>query len=201
MKRSFYINGMARTKEYDRDDVLNKAVDLFWRQGYKASSIADVVQATGLNTASMYKEFGDKDGLFEEALEHYRRHIIGPRTQILTDQPNLEGVEAFLESVVNGAASGKYKGCLMMNHLAQKHSVSRRAARQIGEFCGEMEALLAVALENAQSEGDIPADKDPAALASFIMCSVHGLVLYGRHADKKSAIPDLYNVILQALRA
>lgn len=192
---------MARTKEYNRDDVLKKAVDLFWRQGYKASSVVDVVQATGLNTASLYKEFGDKDGLFEEALEHYRRHIIGPRTQILTDQPNLEGVEAFLESVVKGAASGKYKGCLMMNHLAQQHSVSRQAARQIGAFCGTMEALLSAALENAQAEGDIPADKDPAALASFIMCSVHGLVLYGRHANKKSAIPDLHGIILQTLRA
>jgi TetR/AcrR family transcriptional repressor of nem operon len=163
--------------------------------------MADVVQATGLNTASMYKEFGDKDGLFEESLEHYRLHIIGPRTQILTEQANLRGVESFLESVINGAASGKYKGCLMMNHLAQQHTVSRRAAKQIGAFCAEMEALLAAALENAQSDGDIPANKDPAALASFIMCSVHGLVLYGRHADKKSAIPDLYDVILRALKA
>lgn len=192
---------MARTKEYDRDDVLDKAVGLFWRQGYKASSMADIVQATGLNTASMYKEFGDKDGLFEAALEHYRRNIIGPRIQILTQYPNLQGVKAFLESVIKGAASGTYKGCLMMNHLAQQHTVSRRAARQIGEFCAEMEALLATALENAQSEGDIPADKDPAALASFIMCSVHGLVLYGRHANKKSAIPDLYDIILKSLQA
>lgn len=191
---------MARTKEYDRDDVLSKAVGLFWQQGYKASSMTDIVKATGLNTASMYKEFGDKDGLFEEALEHYRVHMIGPRMKILTEQPNLKGVEAFLESVINGAASGKYKGCLMMNHLAQKHIVSRRAARQIGEFCTEMEDLLAVALQNAKAKRDIPADKDPATLASFIMCSVHGLVLYGRHADKKSTIPNLYNVIIAAIR-
>jgi TetR/AcrR family transcriptional repressor of nem operon len=192
---------MARNKGYDRDDVLNKAVDLFWRQGYKASSVADVVQATGLNTASMYKEFGDKDGLFEEALEHYRRNIIGPRVQMLTERPNLEGIEAFLESVVKGAASGQYKGCLMMNHLAQQHSISRRAAEQIGEFCAAMESLLAAALRNAQSDGDISADKDPAALASFIMCSVHGLVLYGRHADKKASIPNLYDIIMKALKA
>jgi TetR/AcrR family transcriptional regulator, transcriptional repressor for nem operon len=191
---------MARTREYDRDDVLGKAVDLFWRQGYKASSVADVVQATGLNTASMYKEFGDKDGLFEEALEYYRRHIIGPRTQILIDHPNLAGVELFLENVINGAKSGKYKGCLMMNHLAQQHSVSRRAARQIGKFCGTMESLLAAALENAQMDGDVPADKDSTTLASFIMCSVHGLVLYGRHANKKSNIPNLYDLIIQTIR-
>lgn len=201
MKRSFYYSDMARTKEYDRNDVLNKAVDLFWRQGYKASSVADVVQATGLNTASMYKEFGDKDHLFEETLEHYRQNIIGPRIKILTDHPNLTGVEAFLESVINGAASKKYKGCLMMNHLAQQHSISLRAARQIGEFCETMESLLSVALRNAQLEGDIPAGKDPATLASFVMCSVHGLVLYGRHTDKKPNIPNLYAIIFHALKA
>ncbi len=191
---------MARTKEYTREDVLTKAVDLFWQQGYRASSMTDIVQATGLNTASMYKEFGDKDGLFEEALKYYRVTIMGPRIQVLTQKPNIEGIKAFLENVINGAASGTYKGCLMMNHLAQTHTISRQAASQINEFCEEMEGLLATALGNAQSDGDIPANKDPAALASFIMCSVHGLVLYGRHADKKSTIPNLYDVILNALR-
>ena len=195
------LYGMARPKTYDRDDVLEKAVDLFWRQGYKASSIADVVQATGLNTASMYKEFKDKDGIFEEALEYYRRHIIGPRVEILTREPNLSGVEAFLKNVIEGAASGNYKGCLMMNHLAQQHSISQQAAQQIGAFCEQMEALLAIALKNAKSEQSIPAEKDPEALARFIMCSVHGLVLYGRHAEKKAEIPDLYHTIIAAIES
>ena len=83
---------MARHKEYDRHDVLDKAVSLFWKKGYKASSMTDLVHATGLNTASMYKEFGDKDGLFEEALEYYRQHVVSPRFQILIDEPNIKGV-------------------------------------------------------------------------------------------------------------
>ncbi len=190
---------MARHKEYDRHDVLDKAVGLFWQKGYKASSMTDLVHATGLNTASMYKEFGDKDGLFEEALEYYRQNIVSPRFQILIDEPNIKGVEAYLESVVNGAASEEYKGCLMMNHLAQKHSISPRAATKIGDFCATMEGLLDAAIRNAQAEGEIPASKDPAETASFIMCYVHGLVLYGRHPDKKDEIPKLYDVILRAL--
>lgn len=192
---------MARPKKYDLDDVLDKAVGLFWRQGYKASSVTDLVHATGLNTASMYKEFGDKDGMFEAALERYRLHKIGPRFEILANEPNLKGVEAFLESVVNGATSAEYQGCLMMNHLAQKNSISPQAAKKIDDFCAMIEGLLKAALQNAQANGEIPADKDPAEAASFIMCCVHGLVLYGRHPDKKKVIPKLYDVILQALRA
>ena len=190
---------MARHKEYDRQEVLEKAVDVFWKKGYKACSVSDVVEATGLNTASMYKEFGDKDRLFEEALEHYRDHVLSPRSETLKKQPNIEGIEAFLQSVVDGASSRGYRGCLIMNHLSQKNSISPKAARILSDFCAETEGLLEVAFRNAQDSGDISGDKDPAVLASFVMCCVHGLVLYGRHANKKSSIPKLRDVILHAV--
>jgi len=192
---------MGRDKRYDRKDVLDKATRLFWQEGYRATSMADIVRVTGLNTASMYKEFGDKDGLFERALEYYREHIMAPRFKILTDAPNIKGVEAFLASVVDGAIKKTYRGCLMMNHLAQKHSISQEAVKQIDDYTATMERLLETALRNAQADGDLPAEKDPAGLASYIMCCVHGVVLYGRHQDKKSVIPKIYDTILHVLRA
>ncbi|MEC9343538.1 MAG: TetR/AcrR family transcriptional regulator [Pseudomonadota bacterium] len=192
---------MGRNRKYDRSDVLDKAMGLFWRKGYQATSISEMTRATGLNTASMYKEFGDKDGLFEETLEYYRAHVMGPRFAILTEQPNLRGIEAFLDSVASGAAKAEYKGCLMMNHLAQQHVISAHAAELIEDFCTAMERLLESALRNAQSEGDLPGDKDPEALASYIMCSVHGMVLYGRHPGRKAGIARIQAMILQALHA
>jgi len=191
---------MARHKDYNRDDVLDKAVDVFWQKGYKACSIADLVKVTGLNTASMYKEFGDKEGLFVEALAHYRRRILAPRLDALMRDPTLEGVENFLRSVIKGASSRQYQGCLMMNHLSQKHAIGQRAAQKLSDFCVTVEGLIETALQNAQSSGDIPQDKDPALLASFITCTVHGLVLYGRHPHSKPAITKIYDVIAQALR-
>jgi hypothetical protein len=119
----------------------------------------------------------------------------------LTEAPNMQGVEAFLENVVSGAAKEEYKGCLMMNHLAQKHAISPAAAEMIDDFCATMEGLLDAALRNAQAAGDLSGDKDPASLASYIMCCVHGLVLYGRHKNKKADIPNLYETILQSLVA
>jgi len=191
---------MARVKEYNRDEVLEKAVNLFWQKGYKASSMADIVETTGLNTASMYKEFGDKDGLFEEALAYYQEHIVSHRIQVLIDQPNLKGIETFLKSVVDGAVSNKYKGCLMMNHLSQKNTISHKAARQISEFNSKMEGLLETAVGNAQTKGEIPSHKDPAVLASFVMCCVHGLVLYGRLPNKKEDVGKLYEVFVSVLQ-
>lgn len=174
---------------------------VFWQNGYKATSVSDLVRETGLNTASMYKEFGDKDGLFSEALEHYRHHVIGPRYQILRDNPNMSGIELFLGNVLQGAAKSEYKGCLMMNHLAQKHVINPDAADQVGAFCQEIESLLENALCNAQADGDIAPDKDVLTLASFIVFCVHGAVLYGRHDCKKSVIPNFYDMIMRELRS
>jgi hypothetical protein len=87
----------------------------------------------------------------------------------------------------------------MMNHLSQKNSISPKAVKILSEFCAVTEGLLEVAFRNAQTSGEIAGDKDPAVLASFVMCCVHGLVLYGRYPNKKSDIPKLYDVVLHAL--
>jgi TetR/AcrR family transcriptional repressor of nem operon len=191
---------MGRPRTYSRDAVVEKAMGVFWQNGYVATSVSDIVRETGLNTASMYKEFGDKDGLFLETLGYYRGHVIGPRYRILRDNPNMAGVETFLKNVMTGAAKTEYKGCLMMNHLAQKHAISPDAAEQVGAFCAEIESLIETALRNAQSDGDIGADKDPKQLASFIVFCVHGAVLYGRHDSKKEEISRFYDMIMGVLR-
>jgi TetR/AcrR family transcriptional repressor of nem operon len=149
----------------------------------------------------MYKEFGDKDGLFEGALDRYRGTVMAPRFAILAQSPDMAGVMAFLDSVAGGAAGQDYKGCLMMNHLAQKHAISAKAAAMIDDFCAAMESLLETALRNAQAAGDLPRDRDPALLASTLMCWVHGLVLYGRHPGRKAAILKLRDTIARTVLA
>lgn len=192
---------MGRNRKYDREDVLGKAMGLFWQKGFQDTSIAEMAQTTGLNTASMYKEFGDKDGLFAETLKYYRGVVMLPRFEMLIDEPDLRGVEAFLANVAAGAAKPGYRGCLMMNHLAQRHAISAEAAELIDDFCAAMERLLEAALRNAQAAGELSGDKDPAGLASYLMCCVHGLVLYGRHGNKSDYIAKSYRTMLQVLHA
>jgi len=189
---------MARYKEYDRDEVLEKTVGLFWQKGFKTTSMADIVQATGLNTASMYKEFGDKDGVFEETLKYYRQHIVSSRLQILIDQPNLKGIQKLIQVIIDSSSSVGYKGCLMMNHLAQINTISPEAANKVDDFCMALENLLETAFQNAQESGDISKEKDPAALANFVLCNLQGLTLFGRRASKEDKTPKLYDIILSA---
>lgn len=191
---------MARTKEYDREQVLSKAAKLFWRKGFDATSMSELVEATGLNTASMYKEFGNKEGLFESALEDYRKKWLTPFIKPLTDEPNMQGIEKFLKNAAINAERADFTGCLMMNTLSEKNSVGSGATQRVEKFCVRLEAVLENAVRGAQSEGSIPPERDPAALANLIVCFIHGLVLYGRVDDHKPHIAGVIDTLKAALR-
>ena len=72
---------MARTKEFDTDDVVLKAIEVFWSKGFEATSISDLVEAMGINRGSIYDTFGDKAGLFELAIQRYQ--IDAPSQRLL----------------------------------------------------------------------------------------------------------------------
>ena len=192
---------MARTKEYNRDEVLEKAAFVFWEKGFRGTSMSDIVRATGLNTASMYKEFGDKDRLFELALDFYREKVMCEAYNILIEQPNFAGVTTFLQAICMGSTGEVKLGCLIMNHIAQKNSISEKAVEKINDYCFWVEGLVATALKNAQTDGDFSKSKDADKFASFIMCSLHGSVLYSRHDDNDDNVRGAYDVIIGALSA
>lgn len=190
---------MARTKEYDRQDVLNKAVSLFWKKGFEATSMSELIEATGLNSASLYKEFGSKEGLYETALGSYRENELEPFIKPLIDEPNMAGIGKFLKGMVKNATRADFKGCLMMNTLAEKEVVGTGAVRRVEKFCARLETILEGAIRGAQKSGDIPAGKDPVALAHYLLCLVQGMVLYGRVEDNKTHIEAVINTAQQAL--
>ncbi|MBI4382577.1 MAG: TetR/AcrR family transcriptional regulator [Nitrospinae bacterium] len=191
---------MARTREYEREQVLSKAAALFWRKGFDATSMSELVEATGLNSASMYKEFGNKDGLFESALEDYRKKWLEPFIKPLTDEPNMKGIEKFLATAANHAESADFTGCLMMNTLSEKGSVSSGAVQRAEKFCVKLEAVLENAIRGAQREGSVPPKKDPAVLANYIVCFIQGLVLYGRVDDHKPYVALILDTVKAALQ-
>jgi len=74
---------MARTRAFDEEDVLDRAMALFWRKGFEATSIEELVGVSGINRASMYAAFGDKRRLFLAVLDHYLVRVNGERIAIL----------------------------------------------------------------------------------------------------------------------
>ncbi len=186
---------MPRSKEYDRQDVIEKAAGVFYGRGYEATSMSDLVAATQLNTASMYKEFGSKEGLYESALDQYRERHIHALISEMEDEPSLGALKRYLEQLESYATSEGFAGCLLMNNLAEKEAVPDGAVDRVRKLCFDLEVVVENCLRKAVESGDLPASKDPKRLAQFISCFVHGVVLYGRLDDSKPKLAGVFEQI------
>ena len=118
-------NSVGRPKSYDHEQVLKKAMMQFWQSGYAETSLSNLEAATSLNRYSLYKGFGDKEALFEMALDYYQQHIISRMLAPLIDSPpSLESLNAYFHelNILLKGRFGKF-GCLYQN--SQKEGISQ----------------------------------------------------------------------------
>src|SRR5262249_27008123 len=108
---------MGRKKGYQSDEVLEKAMRLFWRKGYEGTHLQELVKETGLNRFSLYKEFGGKDGLFEAAVEKYIGQLQYLGVLLKREPLGLKNILDFIWGLMQGDFA---YGCFMVNTLTQK---------------------------------------------------------------------------------
>ena len=167
---------MARKRNFDEDEVLDRAMDVFWRSGYEGSSLAELTSAMGLSAPSIYGAFHSKRGLFDAVLDRYADRQSELGTWILSAPTAREVAERMLfraADELNGP--NQPPGCLLIqagltagreNHEVPKDLAQRRRAKELA---------LRDRFERAVAEGDLPADADAAALASFVVAVFGGL--------------------------
>jgi TetR/AcrR family transcriptional repressor of nem operon len=192
---------MARPREFDRDQVVDRAVDVFWRKGFEATSIRDLVEATGLNRGSLYNTFGDKAGLFEAALERYMagapsHHVVaaadsGPPRQVIG--------EFFARLVELGASDTEHRGCLMTNTAAELAARDKRVAAQVTEAMQGLEEALFRLIERGQETGEIAPWRDPRSLARFLVASAQGLRITAKLNRDRAALEAIADIALSNL--
>src|SRR5690606_27277806 len=157
---------MARPRTYRRDDVVDKAMELFWKLGYEGAHLAALVAHTGLNRFSLYKEFGGKAGLYEAALERFLDMLLEQYRAILMRQPlGLANIEAVLRALQYGS---EYYGCFMINTLTQRDTVPPGAYEKALAAAEEMEALYAANLASAVAGGEIAKGGNVSGLAKML---------------------------------
>ena len=150
---------MARPKDYDRDDVLISARDLFWERGYEATSITELEERTGLNRSSLYREFGSKYGLFEAALDCYADRIIaGLFADVRRDDAGLGAVVALFQHLAELFGANRVisaRGCLTVNSTAELAARDGRVRPAAASYRDRLRADFASALTHAAAVGEI----------------------------------------------
>ncbi len=166
----------GRPRTFDPDLVLENAMELFWSKGYEATSLQDLLNATGLSKSSLYESFGNKQSLFESA---FTRYFEGRAQQMSERLEQAASPLAFLRdclcSVLEEPERATPRGCMLVN-VANEFSTSDPAVQRLvalatQRFCKVFEQ----AFQQARSQGDIPKSSEPAALALFMHCAMSGL--------------------------
>jgi TetR/AcrR family transcriptional repressor of nem operon len=168
---------MPSPKNYKREELLDRAIELFRRQGYSATSTTELVAELGVNRKSMYAEFGSKQELFEAALKRYSEinlsRVLAPIEAADATASSIR--EAFLGYA--SASEGKYRGlgCLMANTAVERAALDQGSARFVDAYLERLTKGFRNALENALKDGDVRADADLDDLAAFFAMSVVGI--------------------------
>jgi len=192
---------MARAKEFNEEEVLDKAVDLFWYKGYNGISAQEIVDGLGLSRSSLYDTYGDKRTLFIKALKRYRIRETGAMITLLDDAQDVYGVIStiFRTSGNDSLADKLGMGCFMVNSRIELAAHDVEIAEIITEGRAAMEDAFLRAVERGQKSGQISDRQSARALSSFLVNNLWGLKTYGKAGPEKSVIDDTVNVILSVL--
>src|ERR1700751_3917334 len=129
---------MAGVKQFDRNEALDRATATFWTQGYEATSIDDLVEATGIGRGSLYGTFGDKRQLFLAALDRYWDTVGMEMFAELSSSDPLHAVERMFDALIRRASDPKFpRGCLITNTSVECPTCGDEIARKIGERMGQ----------------------------------------------------------------
>ena len=192
---------MARHKEFDRDEVLHRAMEVFWSRGYEAASIQDLVMHMGINRQSLYDTFGDKHALYLQALDRYRQ-VEGGRLVELLERPGSvkKGLRQLFSEVVEKALRDpEHRGCFMGNATLELAGRCKKTASKTCSNMVTMEDAFYRALLRGAKEGEISAVRDPRAVACFFYCMLQGLVLMAKARQDRKKLNDVVKVTLSVL--
>lgn len=182
----------GRPRQFDRTEALKGAMDVFWDHGYVGASMADLVEGMGIGRQSLYDTFGDKRGLYLQALDHYMSTTMRCVIDRLAEPGSgLENVRAVLKMWEQHNASPKCRGCMLSKSVADLPRDDPEVARILRRHVGRLEKAFKDALDRAQSAGDISAKTSTRALAWTLTNTGQGLSLLGNLGVGKMTVNDI----------
>ena len=192
---------MTRTKEYDRDEVLDAATQVFWVKGFKGTSVSDLVAATGLGKRSMYQEFGSKEGLFRECIDNFALRTNKELNVILTRQPlGLQNIEEFFRNRIDYASSHECRGCMIVNSAIEKELIKEKAFGQVQNHISRLEEVFCQCLAAAQANGEIDPENDCQALSVYLSTFVAGMMVKSKANPNKESLEAQVELALSTIK-
>lgn len=189
----------GRPREFDVDKALDRALRVFWRKGYEGATLPDLTRAMGINRPSLYAAFGNKEGLFRRALDHY---AAGPAAYVreALDEPTARAVaERLLGGAIDLLTGPRTpRGCLLVQGALACGDAAESVRRELAARRQRTDTAVRQRFERARAAGDLPGGADPGELADFVMTVLRGMAV---QAAGGAGREELRRVVALALRA
>ncbi|MEU8388925.1 TetR/AcrR family transcriptional regulator [Micromonospora sp. NPDC048842] len=169
----------GRPRGFDADEALERAVEVFWRQGYEGASMNDLAEAMGINKPSLYAAFGGKEELFRKAVARYAEKDMEYARDAFAQPTAYEVVATLLrENAIAVTRTDRPAGCLSIQGGTSCSTENASIAGFLATSRLGGEGALADRLARAVADGDLPAQADPVALARFVMIVTEGQAVH-----------------------
>lgn len=191
----------GRPLEFDPDQALGAAVEVFWTKGYEATSISDLLEAMALSKSSLYQAFGNKQRLFERCLARYADDLSAAmRARLDTTGSGRRFIEETFGAVARTAeqAAGS-RGCLVANSASELGQRDPALAAPVADGLARFSTLFRVAVERAQAAGEIPSKSDPRTVATYLVACMNGLRTTIKAGASRRAAREVATLMLRAL--
>ena len=191
---------MARSKEFNEEEALDKAMEIFWKQGYEKTSIQDLVDQMGIHRRSLYDTFGDKHSLFVQTLERYESLIASQiRKQITEEMTTVESIRKIFELAVY-SDNASPKGCLMVNTAVELSLLDNEISQRIKSAFKQTENLIANLLIRGQARGEVASSFDINELARYIHNALIGVRVLVKTTSDRQELESTIDLTLSILK-
>lgn len=181
--------GMARPREFDEEVVLNAAVQCFWNRGYEATSVRDLVEATGITSASLYNAFGDKRALYQRALDHYVEESVADRIRRCEELAPREAIGAFFAEILRRSLGDpQRKGCMLVNAALDVAPHDPDFQKIVAGVLVRIEAFFRGRVEAGQADGTIMRSLSAESLAHHLLGVLMGIRVLARVRPERALL-------------
>jgi TetR/AcrR family transcriptional regulator, transcriptional repressor for nem operon len=178
-----YCVRMPRPREFEPDEVLDSAMRQFWERGYRATSVDDLVRATGVKPGSLYSAFpGGKHALLMGSLDRYSRLVVPQKLGELEEPgASIAQIRAYFDGLVRDLLSPEGRqGCLLVNSAIENAATDPEVAAVVRGHMARVEHCFIAALRTAVRRGEVSASVGPVSRAKGLVASAMGLMVIGK---------------------
>jgi AcrR family transcriptional regulator len=189
----------GRPRNFDKTEALDTALKLFWKHGYEGTSMTMLTEAIGVNVASLYAAFGNKESLFVQSVERYSELNGDLYHESLKKKTARDVARSILEGEVELVTRrGTPDGCLMIQGALATSPDAEQIRKMMAQMRAMAEQWMAERFQLAVDEGDLPSEVDPAALACYLMTINSGLAVQAKSGVSKKRLLRVVEIAMRS---